>query len=69
MNEIRPFARVKHKRYGLGTIKGLMFEGRVREMYVVEFDASNSELHDCLGQTKENHGYFCSKREVVILDE
>lgn len=61
--------RVKHKKYGTGTIKNIMYEGKIREMYIVEFDASNSELHDCLGFTKEKHGWFCCKREVVILDE
>ena len=61
--------RVKHEKYGLGTIKNIMFEGRIREMYIVEFDASNSKFHDCMGLTKEKHGWFCGKKEVKILDE
>lgn len=61
--------RVKHEKYGLGTIKGLMFEGRIREMYVVEFDNPDSVFHDCFGETKDKHGWYCSKKELVILDE
>lgn len=59
--------RVKHPKYGVGTIIYVMFENTKREMYLVEFDVSNSELHDGLGLTKKFSGGFYVKSELEIL--
>ena len=56
--------RVNHDKYGSGTIKKAMFEDTKRELLVVEFDVSNSELHDCLGLVEEHKGLFCNTDEL-----
>lgn len=61
--------RVKHEKFGLGYIKQIMFKGKLREMYIVEFDKADKELHNCMGFTKDGKGYFCMKTEVEIYEE
>lgn len=60
--------RVKHEDFGFGTIRYIMFEGTFRERYLVEFDVSNSKLHDGYGLTKDNRCYCCEKKELVSID-
>lgn len=61
--------RVNHQKYGKGTIKYIMFEGTFRETYLVEFDVSNSELHDGYDLVKEHHGYCCSKEQLEVIND
>ena len=61
--------RVKHEKFGLGYIKQIMFKGKLREMYIVEFDKGNKDLHNCMGFTEDGKGYFCMKKEVEIYEE
>ncbi len=60
--------RVKHSKYGSGTIKYVMFENIAHKLYVVEFDVSNSELYDCLGISKLYKGRFCNADELEVIE-
>lgn len=59
--------RIKHAEYGTGTIINIFFENTVREMYLIEFDVSNSELHDGLGFVKPQHGYFTNGEDIEVI--
>lgn len=60
--------RVKHKEYGLGTIKEIIFNKSKREMYLVEFDVSNSKLHNGFGIVADYKGYFSREDELEVVD-
>ena len=59
--------RVNHKEFGNGTIIRILYEGTRRETFAIEFDVSNSKLHNCLGLTESNKGYFCSSKELEVI--
>ena len=61
--------RVKHEKFGLGTITHAMFVGTFREMYLIQFDESQEGLHDGFSFGKEKRCYWCRKKELEIVDE
>lgn len=61
-------SKVKHSEYGTGTITHILYEDTKRELFAVEFDVSNSELHDCFGKTKMYYGWFCKAEELEVVE-
>jgi len=59
--------RVKHKKYGIGTIRNILFENTKREHFSVEFDVPNDDLHSCFETVKDHCGYFCNKNELEVI--
>lgn len=60
-------SRIKHAEYGTGTIINIFFEGTVRELYLIRFDVSNSELNDGFGSIEPQHGYFTDGKDVEVV--
>lgn len=61
--------KVKHSKFGLGIVKHVLFEGKKRECYIIEFEKSNIQLNNCFGLAKDKHGYICCSLEVETYDE
>lgn len=60
--------RVKHPTYGPGTVLYVMFEGKFREMYLVEFDNEHPKLHSgFVGGCKPKHGYWFRKKDLEVI--
>ena len=60
--------RVKHAKYGAGTIIHTMFDYTKHEIFLVKFDVSNSELHNGLAYSSENDCLFCSDNELEVIN-
>lgn len=59
--------RVFHDEYGKGTVIKVMYEGRIRECYIVCFDNKHIDLHNGFGLTADNHALVCINKELIKI--
>lgn len=59
--------RVHHSKYGDGTIIDYLFRDTKRELLIVKFDVSNSELHNGLGLSDDTDCWCCDYDDLEII--